>query len=161
MGLLIVRISAPRREQKLSYIQIAIFTLLAAGLLAGLIHTATIFKKESHFAFEEPPADPFANETIDCALLNSFNLDVLLDQDSKQVSGRAIIELPITDTLLQLTLGLNSGLQVLQVEATPPETKVELLEDGFTLNFPAESIGTTASLTINYSGDIRIPSLPL
>ena len=157
MGLLIVRISAPRREQKISYIQIAIFTLLAAGLLAGLIRTATIFKKESHFAFEEPPADPFANETIDCALLNSFNLDVLLDQDSKQVSGRAIIELPITDTLLQLTLGLNSGLQVLQVEATPPETKVELLEDGFTLNFPAESIGTTASLTINYSGDIRIP----
>lgn len=76
MGLLIVRISAPRREQKISYIQIAIFTLLAAGLLAGLIRTATIFKKESHFAFEEPPADPFANETIDCALLNSFNLDV-------------------------------------------------------------------------------------
>jgi hypothetical protein len=157
MGLLIVRISSPRREQKLSYIQIAIFTLLAAGLLAGLIHTATIFKKESHFAFEEPPADPFANETIDCALLNSFNLDVLLDQDSKQVSGRAIIELPITDTLLQLTLGLNSGLQVLQVEATPTETKVELLGNGLMLNFPIESVGTTATLTINYSGDIRIP----
>ena len=157
IGLSLVRATSPRRERALARDRGVLWVFSIAGMLVLILYTAANFQDERNALSVDPPSNPFTGEPVSCSFLNSYRIDLVLRNESAQIDGRAFFLLRTNDTSLRIPIELNSGLQISGIEVTPPGTEVELVRDALVLNIPIEFIGQNVSLTLEYSGSIRVP----
>lgn len=154
-GLSLARAAAPRREQKPPPASRLVWGVCVSGALALTFFSIALFQEESQAISTPPPADPLVGHPADCAFIDAYQVEVVLNHQSTRVDGKVSLQLRSTTNFLAVPLDLNSGLLVTRVEAEPAGTRVEVDQGVLALSSPAEFGEQAVSVVLEYTGRLR------
>jgi hypothetical protein len=111
LSLLLMHWLSPRQERNWAPIWTGAWSGVSVGMLALLIMTGFQFQTESELLSADPPAD-LTEAVIDCHLIQGYQAEVTLRQESARLEGRVQLRLQIEQSPVSLPLQLNEGLQI-------------------------------------------------